>query len=68
MIVTKGMETEIRTVVGLQKGKGIEIGVVQEKVPNPEVAISPKAEMIIGDRVEMIQETDLNQDPDQLLM
>ena len=66
MIVTRGMETEIRTTVGLEKEKGIEIGVVQEKVPNPEVAIGPKAEMIIGDRVEMIQETDLNQDPDQL--
>ena len=66
MIVTKGVETEIRTMVGLEKG--IEIRVVQEKVPNPEVAISPKVEMIIGDRVEMIQETDLNQDPDQLPM
>ena len=68
MIVTKCMETEIRTAVGLEKEKGIEIGVVQEKVPNPEVAISPKAEMIIGDKVAMIQETDLNQDPDQLPM
>ena len=66
MIVTKGMETEIRTKVGLEKG--IEIGVVQEKVTNPEVEISPKTEMLIGDRVEMIQETDLNQDPDQLPM
>ena len=38
MIVTKGMETEIRTMVVLEKG--IEIGVVQEKVPNPEVEIN----------------------------
>ena len=66
MIVTKGMETGIRTAVGLEKG--IEIGVVQEKVPNPEVAISPKVEMIIGGRVEMILETDLNHDQDQLPM
>ena len=66
MIVTTGMKAEIRTAVGLEKG--IEIGVVQEKVPNPEVAISPKIEMIIEDRLEMIQETDLNQDEDQLSM
>ena len=64
MTVTKGMEIEIRTTVGLEKG--IEIGVVQEKVPNPEVAISLRTEMIIGDRVEIIPETDLNQDQDQL--
>ena len=37
MAVTKGMEIEIRTMVGLEKG--IEI-VVQEKVPNPDVAIN----------------------------
>ena len=67
-IVTKGMETEISTAVGLEKKKEIEIGVVQEKFPNPEVAIDPKAEMIIGDRVEMIQEANLNHDPDQPLM
>ena len=69
MVVTKGMETEIRTVVGLEKG--IEIGVVQEKVPNPEVATNPigiRAEMIIGDKVEMILETDLNQGQDQAPM
>ena len=62
------METEIRTVVGLEKG--IEIGVAQEKVPNPEVAINLeiKVEMTIGDIVEIILETDLNQDPDQLLV
>ena len=45
-IVTKGMEIEIRTTVGLEKG--IEIGVVQQKVPNPEVEINLK-----GIRVEM---------------
>ena len=68
MIVTKGMETEIRTTVGLEKG--IEIGVAQVKIPKPEVAINLeiKVEMTIGDRVEIILETDLNQDPDQLLM
>ena len=66
MIVTRGMETEIRTTVGLEKG--IEIGVAQEKVPNPEVAINLTAEMKLGDRVEIILETDLNQDPDQLLL
>ena len=46
-IVTKGMETEIRTVVGLEKG--IEIGVVQEKATNPEVEIN-----LIGIRIEMM--------------
>ena len=68
MIVTQGMETEIRATVGPEKG--IEIGVAQEKVPNPEVAINLKikVEMTIGDRVEIILETDLNQDPDQLLV
>ena len=66
MKVTKGMVTEIRTTVGLEKGT--EIGVVQEKVPNPEVAINIRTEMRAGDRVEIILETDLNQDPDQLLM
>ena len=34
MIVTKGMEVEIRTTLDLEEE--IEIGVVQEKVPNPE--------------------------------
>ena len=66
MTITKGMEIEIRTTVGLEKG--IEIGVVQEKVPNPEVAINLiriRVEMIIGDRVGIILETDLNQDQDQ---
>ena len=62
MTATKGMEIEIRTAVGLEKG--IEIGVVQEKVPNLEVAINLRVEMIIGDRVEIILDTDLNQDQD----
>ena len=69
MTVTKGMETEIRTVVGLEKG--IEIGVAQEKVPNPEVEINlirTRVEMIIGNKVEIILETDLNQDQDQAPM
>ena len=52
MTATRGMEIEIRTTVGLEKG--IEIGVVKEKVPNPEVAINLRVEMIIGDRVETI--------------
>ena len=52
MIVTKCIEAEIRTMVGLEKG--IEIGVVQEKVPNPEVAINLRVEMIIGDKAEII--------------
>ena len=66
MTVTKCMVTEIRTMVGLEKGT--EIGVAQEKVPNPGVAINLKTEMRAGDRVEIILETDLNQDPDQILM
>ena len=66
MTVTKGMVTEIRTTVGLEKGK--EEGVTQEKVPNPRVAVDFKTEMKVGDRVEIILETDLNQDPDHLLM
>ena len=64
MRVTRGMEAEIRTAVGLEKG--IEIGVVQEKVPNPEVAINPRVEMITGGKAEIILETDLNQDQDQV--
>ena len=55
--------------VGLEKG--IEIGVVQEKVPNPEVEINLigiRVEMMIGDRVEIILETDLNQGQDQAPM
>ena len=66
MTVTKGMVTEIRTMVGLEKGTDIEVA--QEKVPNPEVAINVRTEMTIGDRVEMILETDLNQDADPFLM
>ena len=62
MTVTRGMKAEITTMVGLEKG--IEIGVVQEKVPNPEVAINLKVEMIIEDKAEIILETDLNQDQD----
>ena len=68
MTVRKGMETEIRTAVGLEKGT--EIGVVQEKVPNPEVEINLiigiRVEMIIGDKVGTIVETDLNQGQDQV--
>ena len=64
--VPKGIEIEIRTTVGLEKG--IEIGVVQEKVPNPEVAINPRVEMIVGDRVEIILEIDVNQDQDPVPM
>ena len=68
--VTKGMETEIRTAVGLEKG--IEIGVVQEKVPNPKVAINLiigiRIEMIIGDKVEIILKTGLNQGQHQAPM
>ena len=68
MIVTKGMEVEIRTTAGLEKG--IETGVVQEKVPNPEVAINLgiRVEMIIGDKVEIMPGIDLNQDQDQVPM
>ena len=44
MIVTKGMEIKIRTTIYLEKG--IEIEVVQEKIPNPEVEIN------LGIRVE----------------
>ena len=70
MTVTIGMKTEIRTAVCIEKG--IEIAVVQEKVPNPEVAINLiigiRVEMIIGDRVEIILEADLNQGQDQVPM
>ena len=66
--VTRGMVIEIRTTVGLEKG--IEEGVAQEKVPNPGVVVDLKTEMRVGDRVEIILgiKTDLNQDPDHLLM
>ena len=66
MTVTKGMVIEIRTAVGLEKET--EIGVAQEKVPIQEEAINLRTEMRSGDRVEIILETDLNQDPDQLLV
>ena len=71
MTVTKGMVTEIRTTVGLEKGIEIEeTGVAQEKVSNPRVVVDPKTEMRVGDRVEVMLEieTGLNQDPDHLLM
>ena len=66
--VTKGLVTEIRTTVGLEKGK--EEGVAQEKVPNPGVVVDLKTEMRVRDRVGITpeMETDLNQDPDHLLM
>ena len=63
MTVTRGMVTEIRTVVGLEKGIEIrEIGVAQEKVLNPGVVVDLKTEMRVGDRVGVIPEieTDLN--------
>ena len=68
MAVSTGMVTEIRTTVGLVKGK--EEGVAQEKVLNPGVAVDLKTEMRVGDRVRIIPEieTDLNQDPDHPLM
>ena len=69
MIVIKGMEIEIRIATGLGKRRGI--GVVQEKVPNPEVKINLigiRVEMVIGDKVEIIAETDLNQGQAQVLM
>ena len=71
MTVTKGMVTEIRTAEGPKREIEIaEIGVAPEKVPNPEVAVDPKTEMRIGDRVEVILEieTGLNQDPDHFLV
>ena len=57
-------------------GPGKEIGVVQEKVSNPEVEINIieiRVEMKIGDRVEIVPETekihpDLNQGQDQAPM
>ena len=71
MTVTRGIVTEIRTAVGLERGIEIgEIGVAQEKVPNPGVVVDLKAEIRVGDRVGVILEieTDLKQDPDHLLM
>ena len=71
MTITRGMKSEIRITVdpetGIQMG---EIGVAQEKVPNPEVVVDPQTEMRVGDRAEVMPEieTDLNQDPDHLLM
>ena len=43
--------------------EGIEIEVIQENVPNPEVEINLgiRVEMVIGDRVKIILEIDLNQ-------
>ena len=56
-LVTKGIETKVRTMAGLGK----EIGVVQEKVPNSEVEINiieTRVEMKTGDRVEIVPETE----------
>ena len=69
--VTRHMVIEIRTVVDPEREIEIgETGVVQEKVPNPGVVVDPKTEMRVGNRVEIMPEieTDLNQDPDHLLM
>ena len=69
--VTRGMVTEIRTMVDLEIEIEIgETGVAQEKVPNPRVVLDPKTEMRVGDRVGVMPEieTGLNQDPDHLLM
>ena len=71
MTVTIGMVTEIRTVVDPDRGIEIgEIGVAQEKVPNPGVIVYPKTETRVGDRVEVMPEieTGLSQDPDHLLV
>ena len=71
MTVTRGRVTGIRTTVDPERGIEIgDIGVAQEKVPNPGVVVYPKTEMRVGDRVGVMPEieTDLNQDPDHLLM
>ena len=71
LTVTRGMVTEIRTAVDPETGIEIgEIRVAQEKVLNPGVVVDPIIEMRVGDKVEVIPEieTDLNQDPDHLLM
>ena len=71
MTVTIGMVTEIRTTVDPERGIEIgEIGVAQEKVPNPGVVVDLKTETRVGDRVEVMPEieTGLNQDPDHLLV
>ena len=68
-IVTKGMETEIRTTVDpeIEIGK---VGLAPEKVPNPGAVVDPNTNMKIGDKVEMIPEigTGLSQDQDPLLV
>ena len=71
MTVTRGMVTDIRIVVDPETGIDIgEIGVAQEKVSNPGAVVDLKTEMKVGDRVKVMPEieTDLNQDPDHLLM
>ena len=75
-IVTKGMETEIRDYDRSRERDRERVVqekvVVQGKVPNPEVAINLiigiRVEMIIGDKVEIIPETNLNQGQDQVPM
>ena len=69
--VVKGMVIETRTVA--DPGIEIEIGgigVVPEKVPNPEAVVDPKIDTKTEGRVEMMPEigTGLNQHPDPLLM
>ena len=66
MAVTRGMVIEIRTTISLEKGIEIgEIGVTQEKAPNPGVVVDLKADRV-GVTPEI--EIDLNQNPDHLLV
>ena len=71
MTVTRGMVTEIRTVVDPERWIAIrETGVAQEKVSNPGVVVGLKTDTRVEEIVEVMPEieTDLNQDPDPLLV
>ena len=67
MIVARSMEIEI--MIMEDPGREVEIGVVQEKVPDPGVALL-KIEMMTGDKVGVTPEIkiDLSLDPDQALV
>ena len=71
MTVTRGLVTEIRTVVDPERGIEVrETGVAQEKVSNPGVVVDLKTDTRVEDRVKVMPEieTDLNHDPDPLLV
>ena len=66
-----GIETLVKTTVGLEKEKGTETEAAQERAPPLEVetkAVEIRIEMEIEDKIERAQEIDLSQGQDQVPM